>query len=189
MTFRKNGLSGLITITLLGLCTLIACNVEKECDIPNVSYVNIMPYDTVDGEVQHVKLNSFIAWGIENPDYLFYDTVDELQIIRLPLKRHNWVLCFALSFDGVVDTIRFTYGTSNEFLSYSCGFTSVFEIIEFKTSSNCIDTFTILNEIVDTSDQTNIKLYLNNCYDVKKSQSIYNGDDLYSNINSVMDKK
>jgi hypothetical protein len=57
-----------------------------------------------------------------------------------------------------IDTLRFIYTRQLSFISYACGFTNNYSLKELTTSRNRIDSTSIINSFISTTNEENVQI-------------------------------
>lgn len=134
---------------------------EGVCTKDVISRVNAGFYvrDSI-GE-RDTLLNNFTFFGALRPDSLIYDSAANVQKIVFPLPHSTEeYTAFVLSADTLTCTINIYHTPSLVLVSYACGFTTNHNIYRVSYDIMLIDTVSIINPLVDFSDEENLKIYI-----------------------------
>jgi hypothetical protein len=145
-----------ILIAVFLICITLSCTKEKNCDQSLISAANISLYVGADA----VNVDQLSIIGLNN-DSILLNSVNDVHSFSLPLSQLQNNCAFLLQIGTSVEILSFDYTHDLEFISEECGFSSSFTITKFEpTTSTFIDSFEIIDPVVNISETENIKIYL-----------------------------
>jgi len=144
-----------ILIAVFLICSTSSCTKEKNCDQSLISAAKISMFRG-DTAMSFDKV-SIVGW---NNDSILLDTVNNVHSFSLPLSPFQDSCAFLLQIGPYVEILSFKYTHDLQFISEECGFASSFTITKFEPASTFIDSFDILDPVVNISETENIKIYL-----------------------------
>lgn len=134
---------------------------EGVCTTDIISRVNAGFYVRDSMGERDTLLNNFTFSGALRPDSLIYDSAAGVQKIVFPLPHSTEAYTsFLFSADALTGTINIYHTPSLVLVSYACGFTTNHNIYRVLHDSILIDTVSIVNPLVNLSDEENLKIYI-----------------------------
>ncbi len=117
-------------------------------------------------EKSAISIDSLTIYGIGMPgDTTIVDTATVAQTY-LPLNIANNISVFVFRYDqselaayNLSDTLSISYKASPYFHSEDCGAMYVYDVEEYSTTHNLIDSVNIPNRHIDNTDRENIQIY------------------------------
>ncbi|REE79914.1 hypothetical protein BX611_2814 [Lutibacter oceani] len=146
------------TLIILSLILIISCEKDDICLENTTPNLVLKFYDFEnDTLVKSMLIDSIRA--IDNVligDY----TKKTLDSILIPLDLNEFKTVYQISSGGTSDTIYFSYGRNDVFVSRSCGYKTIFENLAIdSTTNNWIKSYNINNTIIDNDTTAHINIY------------------------------
>ncbi len=147
-----------ITLLVLAFVLIISCEKDDICLENTTPNLVLKFYDFEnDTLVKSMLIDSIRA--IDNVligDY----TKKTLDSILIPLDLNEFKTVYQISSGGTSDTIYFSYGRNDVFVSRSCGYKTIFENLAIdSTTNNWIKSYNINNTIIDNDTTAHINIY------------------------------
>lgn len=152
---KKKVLSGIIIIVLI---SFFSCE-EKMCEQNTLTLLNIGFFKYISDSDQKLILNNLTVYGIGREDSLLYNNQDGLTNIYLPLSPIYDTSNFVFLIDNNPDTLFLTLKRELHLVSFECGFSTFFTIVSLEHSKNNIDSISLINSMIDNSNEQNLKIY------------------------------
>ena len=154
-----------ISVWLVGLCVLAGCRPDTVCrqdtDVAMGVSVRWLLTDSTGTTTEQTAFDSICVQGVGN-DSVLYNNDKNLSVLRLPLRADTCVTAFALLWHGTEDTLFVRHDNTRHFVSQACGCMVYHTIDTVWHSGNAIDSVAILNSTVESEEQENVQLIMNN---------------------------
>lgn len=150
---KINSLSSLLVILLFISCT------PEHCFEGTESYFKASFYDYA--TQKEMAPDSVTVYGLQMDTSKIYDRYVRLQPAYFPLNPLTDSLGFAITINGIGDTIMVFYSSYYHFVSKECGFTYYHDLTSdsVKYTTNGIDSIKILKRTIRTTNEENIRIF------------------------------
>jgi len=118
--------------------------------------------DTLIIQYQDTFLNNSLIYTYDQEQNFGVQNAGNSMRINSPLNPSTNQISYVFQMDTsihILDTMSLQYETHREFVSNACGFIFNYEILNFNTTRNNIDSFIIFNKQISTENEANIQLY------------------------------
>jgi hypothetical protein len=105
-------------------------------------------------------LSNFSAYANERRDSLLYDSAQNVNSLLIPLCPDKDKCTYIFSIDSLKDTLQFYYTRDFKLVSQDCGFQAVYELDTIHFTKWNIDSVSIINSTVQSSDEKHLEIYL-----------------------------
>ena len=137
------------------LMAMTSCEDDDFCDKTTTPRLIIGFYDK-DSPESHKDVPIYV-WA-ENKDSIYELSV--VDSILIPLDTQNNTTLYKFSTTNIIDELEFSYTTSDEFLSESCGYIAYFNDFTVSNhSNNWIDRVEISSTNIENETETHVKIY------------------------------
>ena len=123
-----------IVLLLLFMATILSCEKDDICIDATTPNLIIRFYDNTDKTVLK-SVPSLYVWAVDKDSTQINVSIDTLVI---PLNTLQDLSNYKFSSNSIIDDITLTYTRSDEFVSRSCGYKTVFDNLSITTTSNWI---------------------------------------------------
>ncbi len=162
---KKTFNSVIILFILVILNGLMGCNPSDECRkeknvVLTIAFKQkVLNQTTGNYSISNLTIDSIWVRSIDR-DSLIYNKKRNLQSINLPLRKFSQPSVFQIRFNNVTDTIHIFHQTNeNYFLSLECGCIAVHTINEVISTNHYIDSVSVINKDVNTTNTTHIQIF------------------------------
>lgn len=139
---------------------VISCSKSEVCD-QKVNALLVADFFTLEGtEEKDTLLQWVTVYGIKDTISRLYDTAVNINHIELPLDPNANQVKFVIEVDSVYDTLTVHYQGEIQFVSYPCGFGSVFYLDTVLITKHVFDSLFIIEPAVNPENEQNLKIYL-----------------------------
>jgi hypothetical protein len=146
------------TLIVLSLTLVLSCEKDDICLENTTPNLILKFYDfEKDTIVKKVLIDSIKA--IDNAIIEGY-TKKTLDSILIPLDLNEFKTVYKISSGGKSDTIYFSYGRNDVFVSRSCGYKTIFENLKIDSfTNNWIKSYNINNTTINNDTTAHINIY------------------------------
>ncbi|MCL2597871.1 MAG: DUF6452 family protein [Paludibacter sp.] len=138
-----------------------ACDNDEQCREDNYVMLRIGFYKSViDSLGRQTNSNNTLIVTAKGAgsDSLLYDSVPT-QNINLPLNKFDNYSTFNIFLNDTLETFTVFYTTKDEYLSFECGYLTIFSIDSFQISGSYVDSISFINNSVDTQNAENFSFH------------------------------
>lgn len=139
----------------------ISCEDYKDCNSPTETLLGIRFFHETAGEETDSVLPALTFYGVTKPDSLLLLNTSARQIF-VPLNPNAKITRFFIRADSTLsggDTISIQYKPDLRFVSSGCGFTNYYRLDTAMSTQHYIDSISLVNRKINTTNATNIKVY------------------------------
>ncbi len=140
----------------LSLLLIVSCSTQDVCD-DNIQAELVARFKTNGtGIISDSVISGVTMYGIREgqPDSLLLDSMTLSRIV-LPLDSNSDFSRFILNIFEQTDTLQIDHSNELHFISYACGFATIFTVDSFRYSNLMIKAIEITNEVIDTELELN----------------------------------
>ena len=142
-------------LLLLFMATILSCEKDDICIDATTPNLIIRFYDNTDKTVLK-SVPSLYVWAVDKDSTQINVSIDTLVI---PLNTVQDLSNYKFSSNSIIDDITLTYTRSDEFVSRSCGYKTVFDNLSITTTSNWILDSEIINSTVNNETSAHLYIY------------------------------
>jgi len=146
-------------VFLIIIFGLSACNINRPCDEPTKFPVNTGFYNYSAEVLSDTLMENLTLYGIGKEDSLLYQGIDTTQVnYRLnPFADSTKIVILAFS---KADTLTFVYNRHLELVSPECSFAMFFDIHKIHTTSNFIDSLSLLDNTLNADTKEHLRIFV-----------------------------
>ena len=145
----------LLLIILIPL--LFSCK-ESPCDLKTSSLLQIGFYTLKDKKVIPAIDSVVNIYGVGEEGKSLY-TNENIATAVFPLSQNQDMCSFIINSNDTIDTLTFHYTRQLKMISKECGFATIFNINSVNFSKNKFDSISIIDPVVNTSYEENIRIF------------------------------
>jgi hypothetical protein len=146
----------LVTVIAVSLLKIVSCTPES-CFEETLALLKASMYQS--SQEKNVAPASLTLYGLNMEDDKIYDQTKNVKSALIPLNPSAESCTFVIGINSATDTLTFWYTSFPHLISKECGYTFYHTLDSLITTVNEIDTVTIRNKYVTTSDEENIRIY------------------------------
>ena len=144
-----------IVLFLLLIATVLSCEKDDICINATTPNLIIRFYDNTDKTVLK-SVPTLYVWATDKDSIRENVSVDSLVI---PLNTLQDISNYNFSSNSIVDEVTINYTRSDEFVSRSCGYKTIFDNLSITTTSNWILDSEIINSTVNNETSAHLYIY------------------------------
>lgn len=171
MKFKSFSIVRLLTISLLVILAILACEPDDLCDQSPVTPSLVVRMYNASSTSTTSKVTNLLVYGEGNSKALSYSTTDSL---ALPLKVSSPSTTYVMIKNAVynsttgavtsgsVATVTFTYDIEQKFVSKACGFQAIYKNLTVSVenaSSSWMSSITVNNTTVENESSAQVYMY------------------------------
>ena len=145
----------MILLTAAFLLAITACTPES-CLEDTLVFVKAPLYTSSDEK--NIAPTNFTMYGVDI-DSVIYNSSKNIAKAEIPLNPSAGSCTFIIGINTGIDTLTFIYSTFSHLISKECGYVFYHEIDTIINTMHSIDTITVKNRFVTTTDAENIRIY------------------------------
>ena len=144
-----------IVLFLLFITTILSCEKDDICIDATTPKLIIRFYDNTNKTVLK-SVPSLYVWATDKDSIKENVSVDSLVI---PLNTIQDISNYNFSSNSIIDEVTISYTRSDEFVSRSCGYKTIFDNLSITTTSNWILDSEIINSTVNNETSAHLYIY------------------------------
>ena len=159
----KNAVSDISTgfsLVLIVFLMTTGCQHAPKCLEPYDVYLHARFVTLAGTQEKDTLLMNADIYGIDREDSLITAGKESFSKIDFPPDPDRDYCSFVFRYNGLSDTLVFSYLRSVRLLSYECGFIQEYENLGVEYTMHQIDSIAVVDTLVSNKDDENIKIYL-----------------------------
>lgn len=136
---------------------LFSCK-ESACDLSTKSLLQIGFYRVKKNIGTITSLDSLTVFGLGKEGDSLYKN-KSVSSVLIPLSQNQDMSSFIISRKDTIDTLSINYTRQLKLISKECGFATIFEINTATISNHKFDSVKIINPVINTANEENIRIY------------------------------
>lgn len=141
------------------LLYISSCNINRPCDEPTKFPVQSGFYNSNSVGLSDTIMENLSLYGIGQEDSLLYQGIDtnKVNYSLSPFTDSTKIVILAFSKS---DTLTFIYRRHLELVSPECSFAMFFEIQKIHTTTNFIDSLSLLDNTLDADTKEHLRIFV-----------------------------
>lgn len=151
--------AGLLLVLTVFLVTA-GCQYAPKCLEPYDVFLHARFVTLAGAQEKDTLLLNADIYGTGREDSLITAGKESFSKIDFPPDPNRDSCSFVFRYNGLSDTLVFSYERSVRLLSYECGFIQEYKNLKVEHTMHLIDSVAVVDTLVSNKDDENIKIYL-----------------------------